>query len=155
MQREWTDQRDGKAYRVEVEPCQSGQEPGKPLEVMSEDPWRVWFHSDEAPNLDVASDVGPRLPVLPDRDIQRMLDEARGWATVDVDEELVTFYVHPVHRPMETPPDSEPTKTPQPLLVLSGRGERSASVLAQPSPKDRIEEYDVDELRALWRKWVS
>ena len=78
MQREWTDQRDDKAYRIEAEPRQSMQETGKPLEVMSEAPWRVWVHSDEAPNLAVAPDVGPRLPELSDRDLQRMLDKVRG-----------------------------------------------------------------------------
>ena len=73
---------------------------------------------------------------------------------MDVDEELVTFYVHPAGQPMETSPDSEPTKKPPPPLVVSARGERSASVLAEPSPKDRLEEFDTDELRALWRQWL-
>ena len=155
MQRKWTDQRDGQAYRIEAEPCQSIQEPDRPLEMMNKVPWRVWFHSDEAPNVDVAPEVGPHLPELSDDDLNRMLDKARGWASVDVDEELVTFYVHRAGQPMETPPTSESTKKPPPPLVVSGRGERSASTLATPSPKDRIEEYDADELRALWRQWLS
>ena len=49
MRREWTDQRDGKAYRIEVESRQSEQEPGQPL--ANAVPWQLWFHADEAPTL--------------------------------------------------------------------------------------------------------
>ena len=152
MQRQWIDQRDGKAYQVEVEQSGSVQ---KKRTAGAEPPWRLWFHSADDPNVEIASDAGLRLSELPDRELQRMLDEARGWATVDVDEEMVTFFVHPAGTPMETPPDAPlPAGRPR-RLVLSGRGSRSAAMLADPSPKNRIEEFDAEDLRTLWRGWVS
>ena len=81
MNRHWIDDRDGTEWEVEAVPMMARQQPGKPVAMIGETYFHLWFRSGDQVvfQLVVDPETGSRLDQFTEEELATLRDRARGF----------------------------------------------------------------------------